>query len=79
VEVALDPPDNEHFRARVRRLRPAGAVVEVELTTEWGDPMNVEISQERCRSLSLTEGSEVFLTPKEKSVFVTGYADGEGI
>jgi len=48
--------------------------VKVELVSEWGDPVQVEISQKRYRSLRLEKDAEVFLTPKEQEIFVDNYA-----
>jgi len=75
LEIHIDQPDgNAHFRARVEHINPAGPVVKVQLLSEWGDPVQVEISQERYRELRLTKDAEVFITPKEKQVFIDRYS-----
>jgi hypothetical protein len=43
--------------------------VKVDLVAEWGDPVRVELSQERYRALALEEGTEVFVRPKDMSLF----------
>ncbi len=58
------------FRAKVRHVNPAGSRVNVELTSEWGETVDVEISQERFRDLSLARGREVFVTAREKKIFI---------
>src|SRR5213594_230305 len=35
----------DHFRARVKHINRAGPLVKIELMTEWGDLVNVEMSQ----------------------------------
>jgi len=75
LEIYIDQPDGHaHFRARVEHINPAGPVVKVQLLSEWGDPVQVEISQERYRELRLTKDAEVFITPKEKQVFIDRYS-----
>jgi hypothetical protein len=48
----------------------SGPVVRVALVSEWGDPVNVEITHERFRELDLHKDKKVFLRPKERRVFV---------
>jgi len=74
LEIDRDPNGKNHFRARVEHVNPAGPLVKVELVSEWGDPVQVEISQKRYRSLRLEKDAEVFLTPKEQEIFVDNYA-----
>lgn len=61
------PRHQNHFRARIKHINAAGPQVKIELTTEWGDPLHVEISQERYRALGLQRELDVFVTPKEKN------------
>ena len=62
------------FKATVKRINPAGPVVKVELTSEWGGLVQVEISQDRYSSLSIQRGEEVFVTPKEEKSFFADYS-----
>ena len=61
---------------RARSPRPcshinaAGPKVKVELTSHWGDPVQVEIDHERYRQLRLERAAEVYLSPRENKVFV---------
>ena len=57
------------FRARVAHVNTAGPLVKVDLVAEWGDPVRVEVSQERYRALALEEGSQVFVRPTDMSIF----------
>ncbi len=74
LDIDHQPDGSNHFRARVEHINPAGPLVKVELETEWGDPVHVEISQDRYRALHLKKGAEVFITPKEKKLFVDNYS-----
>jgi sulfate/thiosulfate transport system ATP-binding protein len=74
LEIGHDPNGKHHFRARVEHVNPAGPLVKVELVSEWGDPVQVEISQERYRALRLKKDAEVFITPKEQEIFVDSYS-----
>jgi TOBE-like domain len=45
-------------------VNPAGPVVRVELESEWGDVVRVDLSQERYRALGLRPGTHVYVAPK---------------
>jgi sulfate transport system ATP-binding protein len=70
LEIDHQPNGADHFRARVEHINGAGALVRVDLITEWGDPVNVEITHERFRALDLRKDDKVYLRPKERRVFV---------
>jgi sulfate/thiosulfate transport system ATP-binding protein len=69
LEIELQPNGSDHFRAKVEHINAAGPVVRVELITDWGDPVHVELSHERYRALGLQRDAEVFVIPKERKVF----------
>jgi sulfate transport system ATP-binding protein len=74
--VAVDQTHNgggPAFRAVVRHINAAGAQVRVELLSESGDALHVEISHERHRRLGLACGSAVYVTPRQIKVFVDDY------
>jgi sulfate/thiosulfate transport system ATP-binding protein len=60
----------DYFPATVVRINPAGPQVKVELRAQWGEPVQVEMSHERFKSLALVAGAEVFVHPREAKVFV---------
>ena len=64
-EVSRSPKEKKSFKAKIKYLNPAGSTVKLELTSEWGDPVQVEISQEEYRALVLKKDEEVYVTPKE--------------
>jgi sulfate transport system ATP-binding protein len=68
-EVHHHPIGERSFRATVNHVNPAGPVVKVEVTTEWGALVQVELPQERYCALSLRKGDEVFLSPREFKIF----------
>ncbi len=70
LDLEHRPSHQSHFRARVKHINAAGPQVKVELVADWGDLVQVEISQERYRALGLQRDLEVFVTPKEKKVLM---------
>jgi sulfate transport system ATP-binding protein len=69
LDIARLPRGGSHFRARIKHINSAGPLVKVEVTAEWGDPVRVEMPQERFRSLQLVKNEEVFIIPKDVKVF----------
>jgi len=64
LDISLGWTDSRQFRAAVLMVNPAGPVVRVELESEWGDVIRVDLSQERYRALGLRPGTQVFVAPK---------------
>jgi sulfate/thiosulfate transport system ATP-binding protein len=69
LEIARRPDGGSHFRARIKHINSAGPLVKIEAVAEWGDPVRVEIPQERFRNLKLVKDDEVFIIPKDVKVF----------
>jgi sulfate/thiosulfate transport system ATP-binding protein len=69
LEIAHQPSAQPHFRATITHLNAAGPVVKVELATQSGVVVHVELSQERYRQLQLQKGAEVFVSVKTMHVF----------
>jgi len=77
LEIERQPDGGSHFRARVKHINAAGPLVKVEVIAEWGDPVHVEMSQGRFRTLQLTKDESVFVIPKDVKVFqANGQAKG---
>jgi sulfate transport system ATP-binding protein len=74
LDIATDTNGHPYFRATIRHINAAGAVVKVALENEYGETVHVELPQERYRMLSITNGSLVFVTPREVKVFVDDYS-----
>ena len=60
--------------ACIERIQSAGNLVKIELASDAGQPVHVEMSHERFRQESLTVGEHVFITPREAKVFVADYS-----
>ena len=69
LDIARRSDAGSHFRARIKHINSAGPLVKVEAIAEWGDPVRVEIPQERFRTLQLAKDDEVFIIPKDVKVF----------
>ncbi len=54
---------------RVRRLVPLGAAVRLEVDLDDGSEVRVQLTRERCTELSLTQGDDIFITPRDLKVF----------
>jgi hypothetical protein len=67
------------LRAARLLLNAAGPLVKVDLVTDWGAPVHVEISHGRYSSLGLRKEDEVFVRPKERKVFVESRGDSDGL
>lgn len=78
LEIEHQPNGGDHFRAKVEHINAAGPVVKVDLLTDWGDPIHVELPHDRYRVLGLKRDDTVFVFPKERKVFTTqqtGFGD----
>jgi len=64
-DISRTADAKDSFKAKIRHLNPAGAMVKIELIGEKGDLIQVEISHEGYRALRLKRDEEVFVTPKE--------------
>ena len=69
LEINLESNAAHQFRATVEHVNPAGPLVKVDLVAEWGDPVRVELSQDRYRALALKPGDVVFVRPVDMSLF----------
>ena len=70
LDIEQQPTGADHFRARVKHINRTGPLVKIELITEWGDIVNVEMPQERFINLGLRSDLEVFVKPREVRVFI---------
>ena len=70
LDLDREPRGEHSFRARVTYINPAGPVVKIELTSEWGDTVQVNLSQERYREVHVEKGEEVYVIPREMKAFL---------
>ena len=70
-ELDVDVTQNGHpsLEAVVRRIHSAGPNVRLELLASTGERLCAELTQDRYRSLGLSIGSTVFVTPRDVKVF----------
>jgi len=62
------------FRAKVERIHSAGPVVKLQVLADSGERVDVEIDQDRFKSLRIVSGSQVYVSPKEIKVFFEDYS-----
>jgi len=70
LDIHLTPNGGSSFPATVSHINSAGPTVNVELTSQWGDQVQVEIDHERFRALRLERAAQVYLSPRENKVFI---------
>jgi sulfate/thiosulfate transport system ATP-binding protein len=73
-ELDVDVHRNGHpaLQAVVTRIHSAGPNVRLELVAESGERLCAELSQERYRTLKISAGSTVYVTPRDVKVFADG-------
>jgi sulfate/thiosulfate transport system ATP-binding protein len=69
LDINNKPEGVSYLRARIKHINKAGPIVKLELTTPGGSAVQVEMTKERFQTLSLTEGLEVFVSPKKSEIF----------
>ncbi|MEN6458049.1 MAG: sulfate/molybdate ABC transporter ATP-binding protein [Thermoguttaceae bacterium] len=68
LEVAVER--NEHaMEAVVLRIHSAGPNVRLELQAKSGERLHAELTQDRYRTLGISTGSTVYVTPREVKIF----------
>ncbi len=71
IEIGLSRQHPEEIEALIRRIQEAGAVAHLELERrDTGEPIDAELTRERCRQLQLREGNQVFVKPRNMRVFI---------
>jgi sulfate/thiosulfate transport system ATP-binding protein len=75
-DITLARTSGQQFRAVVRVVNPAGPLARLELESEWGELVRVELSQERYRALNLRPGSEVYVAPRAEELFLANSGPG---
>jgi sulfate transport system ATP-binding protein len=69
LELAHQPTEPPSFRATIEYISAAGPLAKVELATETGTVVHVDVPQERYRQLGLLKGDTVFVRVKNMRVF----------
>lgn len=74
LDIVTTKSNDSAVPARITRINAAGSAVKVELTSESGDAILVEIPHDKHRGLNLKVGDTVFVSPRESKVFFEDYA-----
>ena len=72
LDIDHQPSGAQSFRGKITYINPAGPTVKIELVSEWGHNVQVNLSQERYRELGLDKGMDVFVIPREMKAFLEG-------
>ncbi len=73
LEIERTPSDRS-FRAKVKLINAAGSLVRIEVLSEWGDSINVEMPHEKYSALKLQKEEEIYVKPKAVQIFSDDYA-----
>jgi len=64
-DVSRKAQGDNAIRATVKYINLAGSSVKIDMSTESGNPLQVEITQQEFSRLQLIKGEEVFVCPKD--------------
>lgn len=73
LDVEREPGKNS-FKAVVKNINSAGPLVRIEVLNDIGDTIQIEMPQERYRTLKIQKGESVFVTPREVKVFTDDFS-----
>ncbi|HXJ95173.1 MAG TPA: sulfate ABC transporter ATP-binding protein [Terriglobia bacterium] len=69
MNIERQPQHPNPLSVRVKHINSAGPLVKVELATERGDQIHVEMSHERYQELGLAPHDNVYVSPRDMKVF----------
>ena len=69
MEIQLTPQTGHAIQARVTSFNRAGPLVKVELVTQLGEALQVDLTQDRFHDLQLTRNADVYVSPRRIQVF----------
>lgn len=72
LDIDFHPSGAQSFRGTIAHINPAGPIVKIEVTSEWGNSVQVNLAPERYNELGLKKGMEVYISPKEMKAFLEG-------
>lgn len=72
LQITLQPRNHGYFPATVKDFTRAGPMVKVELVTKNGQPVQVDLTQDKFRTLHLKRNAEVYVSPREVKIFDVG-------
>jgi sulfate transport system ATP-binding protein len=74
MDIGHEAQSGSSVPAVVKRIHAAGPMVKVELLSETGEILQVEIPHERYRALAFGVGADVYVSPRESKVFFEDYS-----
>lgn len=77
LDLATEATEKPGFPATIRHINAAGPQVKIDLATDSGQSVRVEISHDRLRALNLQAGQAVYVIAREVNVFVDRCTMGE--
>ena len=72
LEISREPKEDS-FKGAVQFLNSAGPVAKVEVLSEWGETIQVEVPQDKFRALALKKGEPVFVRLQDAKLFREDY------
>ena len=70
-DITLTPDRDTISKGTVDHINPAGSNVRVEVTDEFKHSILIELPAERYKDLSIKKGDTVFLSPRDKAIFLS--------
>jgi sulfate/thiosulfate transport system ATP-binding protein len=74
LDITLSPNGASALRARIIRIQTAGPLVKVELVSEAGEEVIVDLPHEKFHELAIHKDDFVFVSMKDSRVFVEDYS-----
>jgi len=64
-DISRKPQGDNAIKATIKYMNLAGSSVKIDLSSESGNPLQVEITQQEFSKLQLIKGEDVFVCPKD--------------
>jgi sulfate transport system ATP-binding protein len=74
LDIHREAGDRRSLKARVVRVQSAGPSVKIELTSETGEPIIVEMPHERYREIPVQPQEQVFVSLRDAKIFLEDYS-----
>lgn len=74
LDLNLSENGKPTVRAKVQRVQTAGALVRIEVLSDGGETINVEMPHEQFQAVGLRKGDVVFVSLKDARVFFEDYS-----
>ena len=71
IDLSRDLGEPGGFPARLTHVAASGAVVRLDLVSDDGQPLKVEVSRERFEELAPSEGERLRVVPRRVRVFLS--------